>query len=126
MIYSDIDINLERHPVTNDILKKIDANDVRQSLKLLVKTQYYDRLWNPQVGSRLQELLFKQNDSYERYIFKTELQKLIDSFEPRVNVESITVEQNKINLSQVDVTIVYNILKLNKQDTYVYQLTRLR
>lgn len=124
-VYSDLDVELGMHPVTHDVLKKTDAHDVRQSLKLLIKTQFYSRLWNPKMGSRLQSLLFGQNDSYQRHLFKTELERLINTYEPRVKINHIEVEQSE-NVGQVNVKLDYTILRLNMDDTYIFQLTKLR
>jgi hypothetical protein len=50
-IYSDFDLSFAANPVTGDVAKKYDVNAVKQSLKTLVLTRFYERPFQPKLGS---------------------------------------------------------------------------
>jgi phage baseplate assembly protein W len=58
-IYSDIDFTFTKKPVTADIALSYDAQAVTRSIRNLLNTQNYDRLFNPDLGSQITGLLFE-------------------------------------------------------------------
>ena len=61
-IYSDIDLRFTANPISGDVAKKYDVNAVKQSLRNLVLTQYYERPFQPNLGSPIYKLLFENLD----------------------------------------------------------------
>lgn len=125
-IYSDFDIIFTRNRMTNDIVKQTDENAIKQSLKGLVQTEYYDRKWHPEIGSHFRNYLFNLADSYTLQLAKEELYDLITKYEPRVRVNLVSIAQADSNPSIITVKINYTILSLLKEDTFVYSINRLR
>ena len=58
-IYSDIDFAFTKKPVTADVALSYDAQAVSRSIRNLLNTQNYDRLFNPDLGSQITALLFE-------------------------------------------------------------------
>ena len=58
-ISSDIDFTFTKKPVVGDVALSYDAQAVIRSVRNLLSTRHYDRLFNPDIGSNLESLLFE-------------------------------------------------------------------
>lgn len=126
IIYSDFDVNLLVNPITHDVVKKTNVNSVRQSLRLLLNTLFYDRLFQPNVGSRLKDLLFSLLDDYELLLAENEIKSLINLYEPRIILNELFINQSLNNEYVVEIRIDFTVKTLNINDTYVYTINKLR
>lgn len=90
-IYSDFDLSFTANPVTGDLAKKTDANAVKQSIKNLVLTRFYERPFQPRLGSPIYGLLFDTIDVISANRLQIELEILIQKYEPRAILHSIDV-----------------------------------
>jgi phage baseplate assembly protein W len=90
-IYSDLDLSFGAHPITGDVVKKYDVNSVKQALKVLILTQYYERPFQPKLGSPVYGMLFDQVDTITANSLKLRIELLINKFEPRVRSQQVDV-----------------------------------
>lgn len=90
-IYSDLDLSFEAHPITGDVVKKYDVNAVKQSLKTLILTQYYERPFQPKLGSPVYGMLFDNVDIITANSLKLRIELLINKYEPRVRSQQVDV-----------------------------------
>ena len=49
--FSDLDFSFTAHPATGDIMRVYDVNAVKASIKHLVLTEFYGRMFHPEIGS---------------------------------------------------------------------------
>lgn len=89
--YTDLDLAFKAHPVTGDIVKNKDINAIIGSLKNLLYTNFYERPFQPQIGSNLRRLLFDPIDSFTTNSISTDIRNTIKNYEPRVAVEALEV-----------------------------------
>ena len=75
--YKDIDLDFEMHPVTGDISKKIGDAAIITSMKNLLQTGKYERLFQPDLHSRLREHLFEPIDGITSSAIETEIRTTI-------------------------------------------------
>lgn len=90
-IYSDLDLSFGAHPITGDVVKKYDVNAVKQSLKVMILTQYYERPFQPKLGSPVYGMLFDNVDQITANSLKLRIELLINKFEPRVRSQQVDV-----------------------------------
>lgn len=90
-IYSDLDLSFAAHPITGDVVKKYDVNAVKQSIKTLILTQYYERPFQPKLGSPVYGMLFDNVDIITANSLKLRIELLINKFEPRVRTQQVDV-----------------------------------
>jgi phage baseplate assembly protein W len=90
-IYSDIDLNFLVHPNTGDVSRKYDVDAVKQALKTLVLTNFYERPFQPKLGSPVYGMLFENIDVPSANSLKLRLELLISQYEPRVRAQEVTV-----------------------------------
>lgn len=129
VIYSDFDITMRKNALTGDIIRKNNADDIRQSLALLFQTNFYERKWHPEIGSYIPKLLFNQDDEYIKDIIKDQIQTLIANYEPRITIDDIWVghaNMEDVFHGKVTIKLTYTINIINYKDTYIYTITRLR
>lgn len=97
--YSDIDLSFSANPFTDDIDKVYDVKAVKQSLKNLLFTDYYERLYHPEIGSPLAGLLFEPVDPLTAAAIEKAIEQIILDYEPRVQVVSVDVNGQPDNNS---------------------------
>lgn len=90
-LYSDLDFMFNRKPVTNDVALSYDAQAVIRSIKNLLLTNHYERLWNPDLGSNLNALLFELVTPLSANSLQREIRRIIENYEPRANIKEIMV-----------------------------------
>lgn len=123
--YSDFLINMNRHPVTGDIVRFVNEQAVVRAIKNLLLTNRGERLMQPEIGSNIQKLLFEPMDPSVASELSSMIRTTIDSHEPRAKVVGVVVEPDyDKNLYNVSV----KILVINKQDpiSFNLMLTRVR
>ena len=102
-IYSDLDLSFAAHPITGDVAKKYDVNAVKQSLKTLILTNYYERPFQPKLGSPVYGMMFENIDMITANSLKLRLELLINKYEPRVRSQQVDVvpmlDQNAFKVS---------------------------
>ena len=90
-IYSDIDFTFTRKPGTNDVAVSYDAQAVTRSIRNLLLTKNYERLWNPVLGSKIEGLLFELVSPVSADLIESEIRLMIKTFEPRADLNELRV-----------------------------------
>jgi phage baseplate assembly protein W len=70
-------------PVTNDYVL------IKEAVKMILSTRFYDRVHRPDIGSAVHELPFEQNDAITIELFRKNVVSAIQNFEPRVDVMGV-------------------------------------
>jgi phage baseplate assembly protein W len=91
-IYSDIDLTFNRLPGTNDIALRYDDQAVIASVRNLLLTNFYERPFQPTVGSNIDKLLFEPITSLSAGLISDEIKSVIFNYEPRATIHTITVK----------------------------------
>ena len=84
-------MNFTAHPVTGDIAKKVGDAAIIQSLKNLLSTGRYERLFQPDIYSNLKQQLFQPLDNITASAIRTEVESVINKYEPRVSLTEVNV-----------------------------------
>lgn len=102
-IYSDIDFTFTKKPVTGDVALSYDTQAVTRSIRNLLNTQNYDRLFNPDLGSKINGLLFENISPMVAGTMEVIIINMIKTYEPRAKLKSVTVspqpDNNAYNVS---------------------------
>jgi phage baseplate assembly protein W len=108
-LFSDLDLNFTKHPVTSDVSRKFDDEAIKQSVKNLILTQNYERPFHSEIGSQIRGLLFEPATPMLSMMLKRAISDTIINFEPRVRLIDVIVnlqpDQNAVN-----VTIIFSIV----------------
>lgn len=124
-LYTDIDLSFQPHPDTGDLGKKVDVNAIKQSVKNLLLTRYFERPFQPQLGSPIYQLLFEPLDSITAASIKQAIERVLQNFEPRITVRQLEVVAND-ELNAYNVNLFFNIIGLRDPIVYSTTLQKLR
>jgi phage baseplate assembly protein W len=98
-LYSDIDFNFTRTPGRNDIALSYDEMAVIRSVRYLLLTRNYERPFQPNIGNRIEQLLFEPVSFLTAQDLKTEIETTLTNHEPRVRLVQITIDEQIDNNS---------------------------
>jgi phage baseplate assembly protein W len=123
-IYSDLDLAFGIHPVYKDVLPINDIDAVKNSIKNLVLTNYYERPFQPDLGGNISALLFENGNAFTAYEIQERIADLIEKYETRVEDVTVNVVDD-IDVNAYRVTIRFTVI--NRTDAeLVFYLTRIR
>ena len=91
VLYADFDFNLTTHPVTKDIVIRKNEKAIKQSLENLVLTSYKEIVMEPDIGGGVNQALFDFSDAVTVYNLSSRIKKVIDNFEPRIELDDLQV-----------------------------------
>lgn len=107
-LYSDIDFTFTRTPGRNDIALSYDEMAVIRSVRYLLLTKNYERPFQSNIGSGIEQLLFEPVDFLTAQSLKSEIQTTIKNFEPRVSLTEVTIYE-KPDENSYDVSLSFFI-----------------
>jgi phage baseplate assembly protein W len=102
----DIDFSFKRHPLTGDIATKKGSAALKQSIRNIVLTDYYERGFNIEVATNLSGSMFELGGVLMMTQIRDNITNALKNFEPDCAVLDVEVIDNDDN--SVDVTIYYN------------------
>ena len=86
--YSDIDLTLAVK-ASGEIFKKTDAAAVKQAVKNLILTNFYEKPFSPLFGGNIRDLLFDLADEDAEDDIEQRIISAIDTFEPRAEIINV-------------------------------------
>ena len=111
------------NPNTEDFSSVSNENAIKQSVRNLVMTQFGERPFQFDIGSRVRGLLFEPFDIFTAEDLRDEISNTIQRLEPRVEVENIDVNLSDDDYS-IDVAIEYAIVGQPQTQTVEFLLER--
>lgn len=123
--FKDLDLNFNIHPVRKDVTKHTGEMAVINSMKNLILTNFYERPFQPEVGSNLRKLLFENLDTVTAMAINREINQTIKNYEPRVRIQSTSVKPDYDN-NAYSVTIEFTIVNVDRPLSITFLLERTR
>ena len=124
-IFSDLDLNFTKHPVTGDITRRYDDNAIKQSVKNLLLTRNFERPFHSEIGSPIRQLLFDLPGPMFNVMLQRAVIDVINNFEPRVNIIDVRVDDYS-DANEVYVTLEFTIVNTERPITLDLALERTR
>jgi len=90
--FSDISLSFEANPVTGDIVKVKDDISVKQSIKTLILTEYFEVPFQKNKGTKIRKILFELMDEESTELLRKEIIRIIQTYEPRANLMDVIIE----------------------------------
>jgi phage baseplate assembly protein W len=107
-LYSDLDFSFTKTPGRNDIALSYDDMAVVRAVRYLLLTKHYERPFQPNLGSGIEQLLFEPISPITAATLKTEIESVITNHEPRVNLVQVTIDED-IDRNAYSITIEFYI-----------------
>ena len=108
-LYSDLDFYFTSTTGRKDIALSYDEMAVIRSVRYLLLTKNFERPFQSNIGSRIESLLFEPVDALTAQSLKSEIENVLDKFEPRVSLVQVTIYE-KPDDNAYSVTIQFYIV----------------
>lgn len=110
--FVDISLSLKANPLTRDLSILKNESAIARSVQNLVLTIRGERFFEPTVGTITNALLFENIDYSTAQSLRNEIETVIRSNEPRVELVEVTVTPN-FDDGEMNVKVVYLIVGID-------------
>lgn len=123
--WRDLDLSLKIHPIRKDIIPLKDDVAIKNAVKNLLISNFYDRPFAPDKGANLKGLLFEPNDPITRISMREQIRAVIKKYEPRVAVQKIDISDTN-NENGYRIVVSFRIKEYDSNESVEIILRRLR
>ena len=88
-IFRDIPMSFNVHPVTGNMKLVANAESIKQSVKNIVLTNFYERPYQPELGGNVLAQLFENMSPITEYNVTQNIRRALENNEPRAIIEDI-------------------------------------
>jgi phage baseplate assembly protein W len=89
IVYVDFDASFLPNPVTGDLAIITNEDSIKQSIRNLVLTNFYERCFQPTVGGNVLGSLYELLTPALELNLKKNIENTINNFEPRASLISV-------------------------------------
>ncbi len=122
--YKDLAFSMFANPMNGDIGKSTGATAVKRAIVGILKTNFNERMFQPEFGSNIRALLFEPMNPITEQRMRTEIEEAVKRHEPRAQVIGINVEGQE-EQNRYLVNILFNVsseAEPQKLETYFERL----
>lgn len=123
--FSDLDLDFVPHPVSGDIVSLTDSAAVKRSIRNIMFTGLNERLFNPEFGANVKQLLFEPINPGTQQTLTLAITNSLKVFEPRATLVDLKVKVSP-DENAYEVVITFSIDNISEIVTYDFFLERLR
>ena len=94
--WADLDLALVPNIVGDkhgDIIPLKDNKAVKNAVKNLLQSNFYDRPFQSTLGANLRGLLFEPNDAITRIAMRENIREVLTVYEPRISLQGLYIEE---------------------------------
>lgn len=124
-LFADIPLNFIAHPNTKDVRPITDIQAIRQSVKILVLSNFSDRPFHPELGCNVTQYLFDNANQFTALAIRNEILRIIREHEPRVTNPKVEIELDQ-DQNRLLATIIFQIRNTNTNTEVSFYLDRIR
>ena len=97
--------------------------NVRESIRVILMTEQPERLRTPNFGGSLGRFLFEPNTVSTRRSIQDRITKELAQWEPRINVQSVNVDEDQSDPTAAIATITYKLIATQAVDRVSLSVT---
>ena len=107
--FKDISMSFKFNPLSGDLIALKNENAIARAVRNIVLTTPGEKLFDPDFGSSVSEILFENVDDITAVAIQDEIKSSLQNYEPRVEIIDVIVDPN-FDENQFDVVITYRII----------------
>ena len=123
--YRDLDLSLTIHPIRKDIIPLKDDAAIKNAIKNLLITNFYERPFGDDKGANLRGLLFEPVGVITNIELRDNIRTVIQRYEPRVRVTNINIT-DVYDTNQYRINVNFRIKEYDSASSVEIVLRRLR
>lgn len=101
-------------------LTKNGADEIRESVLIILGTVPGERVLEPTFGCRLQELVFAEGNAATLALAERYVTGALEEWEPRIDIEDIVVTYDTAERNRILITLNYVVRATNSPDNLVF------
>ena len=124
--FKDISMSFQINPLSYDLITVKNETAIARSLRNLVLTNRGERFFDSNLGSRVNNLLFENLDDITASSVRSEIENVINNYEPRVELISVEVTPD-YDSGELNAVVRYFIVGIDaepQQLSFALQPTR--
>ena len=110
--FKDVSMSFKFNPLSGDLIGLKNENAIARAVRNIVLTTPGEKLFDPDFGSSVSEILFENVDDITAVSIEDEIKSSLKNYEPRVELINVTVNPN-FDANQFDVIISYRIVGID-------------
>ena len=107
--FKDVSMSFKFNPLSGDLISLKNENAIARAVRNIVLTTPGEKLFDPDFGSSVNEILFENVDEITAVSIQDEIRNCFNNYEPRVRLLSVQANADPDNNS-FDVIIQYQII----------------
>ena len=107
--FKDLSMSFKFNTLSGDLIALKNENAIARAVRNIVLTTPGEKLFDPDFGSSVSEILFENVDDITAVSIKDEIKSSLNNYEPRVELIDVNVDPN-FDENQFDVLITYRII----------------
>ena len=119
--YKDLDLDFTANPITGDVAIVSNATSIKRGIRNILLTENQERLFQPEIGSGLKNLLFEQMSDLTTQILEDEVRSAVEAWEGRAEIlEIVVTPEEELNRYRVAVTFrIINTLEEQQLEVFL-------
>ena len=123
--WRDLDLSLKIHPIRKDIIPLKDDAAIKNAVKNLLVSNFFERPFQDDLGANLRGLLFEPAGFITEIQLRDNIRNVLNKYEPRVRVTNINITDNSDTNSYI-IQVNFLIKEYDSADSVEIVLSRLR
>ena len=107
--YRDLDLFFSKNQGNGDVNKITGVEAVKRSIRNLVLLNFYEKPFNPEIGSDVRYLLIENMSPLTSVVLAEAIEDVIEDFEPRARLISVRAFPN-LDRNEYEVTIEFFVV----------------
>lgn len=107
--YRDLDLFFSKNQGNGDVNRITGVEAVKRSIRNLVLLNFYEKPFNPEIGSDVRYLLFENMSPLTSVVLAEAIEDVIEDFEPRARLVSVRAFPN-LDRNEYEVTIEFFVV----------------
>ncbi|XHX77640.1 MAG: GPW/gp25 family protein [Stenomitos frigidus ULC029] len=105
--------------VQGNLQLSAEARNLEESIHLILRTSLGERVYRPDFGSRLSELVFAPLNTQTLLLLRLYVEEALEAWEPRIELDEILTDPDPVR-GRVDITIIYHPTNSHDSRSLVY------
>ena len=114
--FKDVSMSFKFNPLSGDLITLSNENAIARSVRNIVLTTPGEKIFDPDFGSNIGEILFENIDEITAVSIQEEIENSLSNYEPRVEIIDVNVKPD-YDQHQFDVMISYRIIGVDVPPT---------
>jgi uncharacterized protein len=105
--------------VSGSLQISAEERNLEESIHLILRTNLGERVYRPDFGSRLSELVFAPLNTSTLLLLRLYVEEALEAWEPRIEIDEISTDPDPVR-GRVDITIRYHPTESHDSRSLVY------